>query len=167
MGRRASESGGASSALSPLYFLHVWWARRPLLTSRAAILGSVLPRWSSDWPAILHEQFPTEEAYRQWFIRLLGIQGNPVAGRKLIGYAKERGIKLKANPYGYPRAFTISPDGSQLKTLQDLLEYAWGTRDLTVMDPMAGGGSIPFEALRHGFTTLANELNPVASVMGD
>lgn len=30
---------------------------------------------------------------------------------------------------------------------------------------MAGGGSIPFESLLYGFTTLANELNPVASVI--
>jgi putative DNA methylase len=47
----------------------------------------------------------------------------------------------------------------------DLLEQVWGTRKITVMDPMAGGGSIPFEALRYGFTVLANELNPVASVI--
>ena len=32
----------ASSALPPLYFLHVWFARRPLTTSRAAILLSLL-----------------------------------------------------------------------------------------------------------------------------
>jgi adenine-specific DNA methylase len=41
----------------------------------------------------------------------------------------------------------------------------WTTADVTVMDPMAGGGSIPFEALRYGFTVLAGELNPVASVI--
>jgi adenine-specific DNA methylase len=33
------------------------------------------------------------------------------------------------------------------------------------MDPMAGGGSIPFEAARYGFTTYANELNAVAAVV--
>ena len=71
IGAESQRERGASSALPPLYFLHVWWARRPLLTSRAAILGSVLPQWSPDWPAKLHEQFPTEEAYRQWFLRLL------------------------------------------------------------------------------------------------
>ena len=47
----------------------------------------------------------------------------------------------------------------------DLLEYTWGTRDLSVLDPFAGGGSIPFEALRYGFTTIANDLNPVAAVI--
>jgi len=34
-----------------------------------------------------------------------------------------------------------------------------------VADPFAGGGSIPFESLRYGFRTTANELNPVASVI--
>jgi putative DNA methylase len=62
---------GASSALPPLYFLHVWWARRPLLTSRAAILASVLPTWSESWPAKLREKFPTCESYHSWFIVVL------------------------------------------------------------------------------------------------
>jgi len=36
---------------------------------------------------------------------------------------------------------------------------------LTVLDPTAGGGSIPLEALRLGHTVFANELNPVATVI--
>ena len=36
-------------------------------------------------------------------------------------------------------------------------------RTSSVLDPFAGGGSIPFEALRYGLTTIANELNPVAA----
>ena len=31
------------SMLPPIYYLHVWWARRPLTPSRAAVLGSILP----------------------------------------------------------------------------------------------------------------------------
>ena len=50
-------------------------------------------------------------------------------------------------------------------TMGDLLEYTWGTRDLSVLDPFAGGGSIPFETLRYGFTTIANDLNPVAAII--
>ena len=47
--------------------LHVWWARRPLVASRAAILAGVLPQWSSDWPEHLLVRFPTKVAYLQWF----------------------------------------------------------------------------------------------------
>lgn len=42
VGAETKRERGASSALPPLYFLHVWWARRPLTPSRAAILGSIL-----------------------------------------------------------------------------------------------------------------------------
>jgi adenine-specific DNA methylase len=31
------------TALPPTYYLHVWFARRPLVASRAAVLASLLP----------------------------------------------------------------------------------------------------------------------------
>lgn len=37
--------------------------------------------------------------------------------------------------------------------------------DVTVLDPTAGGGSIPFEAVRLGLATVANDLNPVAALI--
>lgn len=146
--------------------LHVWWARRPLIASRAAILASVLPRWSSQWPKELLRKFPDEESYHRWFIQLAGIRGDPVKGKKLVEWAKGKGIQLNFHPYGgAPRAFTVNPSAEDLQTMQELLEYAWGTKEISVLDPMAGGGSIPFEALRYGFTTFANDLNPVAAVI--
>jgi putative DNA methylase len=166
IGAESKRERGASSALPPLYFLHVWWARRPLIASRAAILASVLPQWSEKWPEKLKKRFPNEETYHEWFIHLAGIRGDPVQGRKLVDWAKIKGIKLKFHPYGgAPRAFTVNPSKDDLKLMGDLLEYTWGTRELSVLDPFAGGGSIPFEALRYGFTTIANELNPVAATI--
>jgi putative DNA methylase len=43
VGAETQRERGASSALPPLYFLHVWWARRPLTPSRAAIVASLSP----------------------------------------------------------------------------------------------------------------------------
>lgn len=43
VGAETQRERGASSALPPLYFLHVWWARRPLTPSRAAVLASIAP----------------------------------------------------------------------------------------------------------------------------
>src|SRR5215472_11868067 len=43
VGAETQRERGASSALPPLYFLHVWWARRPLTPSRAAFLASLSP----------------------------------------------------------------------------------------------------------------------------
>jgi putative DNA methylase len=194
IGAECMRERGASSALPPLYFLHVWWARRPLTVSRAAILASLLPAYPVEdtdknvrpWPAKFRKRFPTFEAYKQWFIRLIGIQGNPAASRKIIEWAKTQGLKLTPKiiaqlpkewkeglpndmgtniPYGYPRAFMYNPSHEQLETLYDLLEWTWGTREITFCDPMSGGGSIPFEALRFGLTVHANELNAVASVI--
>lgn len=165
IGAECMRERGASSALPPLYFLHVWWARRPLTISRAAILGSLLPIWSADWPEPLRQKFPTEESYRKWFLELIGIYGDPVEGRKKIAWAKERDIKLAEGPYTYKRAFTKNPEQAQVSAMRELLGYRWGSAELAVCDPMAGGGSIPFESLRFGFKTLANELNSVASVI--
>jgi adenine-specific DNA methylase len=193
IGAECMRERGASSALPPLYFLHVWWARRPLTVSRTAILASLLPAYPTPddengraWPKEFLERFPTFDAYKAWFLRLIGIKGNPAASRRIIDWAKIHGIKLTPKiisqlpddwkkglpsdmgisiPYGYARAFTHNPTDEQLQTLYDLLEWTWGTREITFCDPMSGGGSIPFEALRFGLTVHANELNPVASVI--
>ncbi len=144
--------------------LHVWWARRPLVASRAAVLGSTLPAWSENWPEDLLALFPTEKDYEEWFIRQLGIIGDPVAARRRIDEAKRAGVKADRG-YEGPRAFTVTPDRDGLEAQRKLLRYAWGTEDVAVADPMAGGGSIPLEALRLGFRTFAGEINPVASVI--
>ncbi|MFZ5915518.1 MAG: DUF1156 domain-containing protein [Chloroflexota bacterium] len=161
----------------PLNRLHVWWARRPLTVSRAAVLASLLPSWQELQGAThLKAVFPTEAAYRAWFTRLLGIHGDPVATRKRLLRARETGENLGPNPYGYSRAFTVNPTPEDLALLAELLALTWpkdfrGLGDLgslgqlVVLDPFAGGGSIPFEARRYGLATIANELNPVAAVI--
>mgnify|MGYP002700089967 CR=1 FL=1 len=54
VGAETARERGASSALPPLYFLHVWWARRPLTPSRAAIAGSLYPE-KADIDAFIKE----------------------------------------------------------------------------------------------------------------
>ena len=49
------------TALPPIYFLHVWWARRPLLAARAAIVASILP----------------ETTDHRLLLKALGINGDP------------------------------------------------------------------------------------------
>ena len=147
----------------PLNRLHVWWARRPLTISRAAITASLLPTFESV-PAELRDEFPTRQSYDAWFLRLLGIHGDPIAARKLLLAARNRGEWI-SNPYPHERAFTVNPTPEDLEVMNKLLKATWGTDDLTVLDPFAGGGSIPFEARRYGFDTIANELNPVAAVL--
>lgn len=164
VGVESMRERGASSALPPLYFLHVWWARRPLIASRAAVLASVLPQWSEDWPAELLTKFPDEKTYHEWFKFLIGIRGDPVKAYKLLQWARQEGKKIP-NPYQAGRAFSINPATEDLEVMQLLLDWAWGTKEIKLLDPFAGGGSIPFEALRYGLHTYANDLNPVAATI--
>ena len=125
--------------------LHVWWARRPLVASRAAVLASLLPA----------------DADRERFLHVIGIHGDPVASRRRIANANRTGERLGADAYGYSRAFGYSPTD---------VERGWATGDsspgsLVVLDPTAGGGSIPLEALRLGMSAYANDLNPVAALV--
>lgn len=48
LGVESVRERAAASALPPIYFLHVWWARRPLVASAAAILASLMPAWSEE-----------------------------------------------------------------------------------------------------------------------
>ncbi len=124
--------------------LHVWWARRPLVASRAAVLASVLPA----------------NASRAQFMHALGIHGDPIAAKARIAKADRNGERLGKDAYGYQRAFGWSPDSN---------DRAWlkrnGLSSVRLLDPTAGGGSIPFEAARLGADVLANDLNPVAALI--
>jgi adenine-specific DNA methylase len=91
--------------------------------------------------------------------------GDPIVARKLIEHEKRTGKKTSINKYGYKRAFTYNPSLAQREVLANLLEFTWGSRVATFCDPMSGGGSIPFEALRLGLKVQSNELNPVATLI--
>ncbi|MYJ81970.1 MAG: DUF1156 domain-containing protein [Acidimicrobiaceae bacterium] len=166
LGVEAVRERAAASALPPLYFLHVWWARRPLVASAAAVLGSVMPAWTPELAQSFpgHDAVQTEDAYRKWFLKLCGILGDPVVARRKIDEAVAKGTTTKGNAYGYKQAFKNSPPPEDLAQLHEVLKHTWGAVP-QVIDPTAGGGSIPFEALRYGLPTQANELNPVASAV--
>ena len=42
IGEESVRERRSMTALPPTYYLHVWWARRPLVASRAAILAALL-----------------------------------------------------------------------------------------------------------------------------
>ena len=157
------ESAPIPGQFPKLKTLHVWWARRPLAASAGAILGSLLPAWTEE----LADRFPdrpelaTIKDYREWFLYLCGVWGDPVAARKLIEAAIESGISIP-NPYTYKQAFKNIPTKDNLNLLHKVLKATWG-RIPSVSDPTAGGGSIPFEALRYGLEAHANDLNPAAA----
>jgi putative DNA methylase len=144
LGEESMRERRSMTALPPIYYLHVWWARRPLVASRAAVLASLLPA----------------DADRKIFMHMLGIHGDPVAAKKAMDKARRTGIRID-NPYGYDRAFQYCPSESEEFWLLEEIQKL-GIDQPTVLDPTAGGGAIPFESLRMGCKTLANDINPVA-----
>ena len=148
LGEESARERRSMTALPPTYYLHVWWARRPLIASRAAILASILP----------------EDADRGMFLRTLGIHGDPIGTKHKLDLAKKTGENLGPNPYGYGRAFQYLPS----KTEREWIKYECKRANIeepNVLDPTAGGGSIPFEAERLGLDTMANDINPVAGII--
>ena len=127
--------------------LHVWWARRPLVASRAAILASLLPA----------------DADRERFMHVIGIHGDPVESRRRIDAARAKGERFEGQAYSYSRAFSYVP--STEDTAWMAREHGDRWEGLKVLDPTAGGGSIPFEAARLGLLSVANDLNPVAALI--
>ncbi|PAW31764.1 hypothetical protein CIT32_01910 [Micrococcus luteus] len=164
LGIESRRERGAASALPPLSFLHIWWARRPLVASAAVALAGVMPAWTEE----LAESFPeapevrTESAYRAWLLRLVGILGDPVKGRRMIDAANAAGVKLQGNGYGYRQAFRNAVSRSDIDLLHTVLRRTWGELP-TIADPTAGGGSIPWAASRLGLPVVANDLNGVAA----
>ncbi len=144
----------ASSALPPINWLHVWWARRPLAISRAAVAG-----------ALLKADVRQDDLYS-----ILGTYPEIVDDQALIDQAKAQNTQLNGAVYNnprqpmkknHPRAFTHNLTADERKWFQSNLAVA----DPLVLDVTAGGGSIPFEAGRLGVQSIANELNPVATLI--
>ena len=130
IGEESTRERRSMTALPPTYYLHVWWARRPLVASRAAVLGSLLPA----------------DTDREKFLHILGIHGNPIAARAQLDRARRTGVHVD-DPYGYERAFKYSPADAASRGLSETRRDG---RGVIVLDPTAGGGSIPFETLRIG-----------------
>lgn len=148
IGEESVRERRSMTALPPTYYLHVWWARRPLVASRAAILASLLPA----------------DADRERFMYVLGIHGDPVATRRLIDRAKRTGVRFEGEAYSYDRAFKYVPSAVDIAWLRTEVERTSGPNP-RLLDPTAGGGSIPFEAVRLGIASFANDLNPVAALI--
>jgi adenine-specific DNA methylase len=148
IGEESVRERRSMTALPATYYLHVWWARRPLVASRAAILASLLPA----------------DADHAKFMHMIGIHGDPVGVKRRTDAAKKTGENLGPNVYGYPRAFSYLPSGAEIQWFQDQMN-GLGIAELVLLDPTAGGGSIPFEAVRLGITTHANDLNAVAALL--
>ncbi len=69
-------------------------------------------------------------------------------------------IKFAQATNKFPTLFMVDPERDLVKKL-----LGKDPGEITVVDPMAGGGSIPLEAKRLGFTVIAGDYNPLAYLL--
>jgi putative DNA methylase len=112
--------------------LHLWWARRPLAACRAVLFAQLV-----DDPSAHPEQFPTKEAQEAERERLHRIIS------RLVKWENIHDEKLLREAH------------------EEILKSTGGNKP-PILDPFAGGGSIPLEAQRLGLEAHASDLNPVA-----
>ena len=129
--------------------LHLWWARRPLASSRAVLLALLLPD-------------PCDSRCPQGFKR---------QARDILGEVRERpasDAELRTALLWFIGAFAnwdMAAHPTYVRVGRNLVEAAHGGEQPLVVDPFAGGGSIPLEALRLGCEAFASDLNPVACLI--
>ncbi len=136
--------------------LHKWWARRPLASTRAMLLALLIPD-----PADSHcpDSFRVEARKA-----LLAMHSRPASWDLDITTDEGmRGVLLQfiadfAN-------WDNSAKTEYIDTSRALVRAAHPEEPPLVVDPFAGGGSIPLEALRLGCETFASDLNPVAGLI--
>lgn len=112
--------------------LHLYWARRPLAAARAVLFAQLV-----DDPASRPEEFPTIDAQDTERARL----------HRLIEQ-----LVMWEN----------SNDATLLRQAREEIRKSNGGKLPAVLDPFAGGGTIPLEAQRLGLKAHASDLNPLA-----
>ena len=128
--------------------LHLWWARRPLASSRAVLLALLLPDPCD--PACPQE---FKDRARDLLVQVGGC--NPGATDKTFRKALLTFIGNFAN-------WDLSANRTYLDVARGLVRAAHDEEPPMLVDPFAGGGSIPLEALRLGCDAFASDLNPLA-----
>ena len=136
--------------------LHLWWARRPLASSRAMLLALLLP---DPCDPLCPDDFKTKAK-----TVLLNMPGRPT--RWDIQLLTDIGLQRALLSFIADFAnWDNSAHQAFVTTGRELVNVAHPEETPLVVDPFAGGGSIPLEALRLGADAFASDINPVAGLI--
>ena len=126
--------------------LHIWPARRPLAASRAALIATLLPD-------------PGDAEKRKALLeRMAGHVVEKIERKRLNGRTVEKVNEVtEGGILHWGRE-----NGPDLDWFRGEIRKAYGGRAPKVLDPFAGGGAIPLEAMRLGCDVTAMDINPVA-----
>lgn len=126
--------------------LHIWPARRPLAACRAALIATLLPD-----PG-------TPEERKRLLERIGGNLVKRTERKKLAG----RTIEVVRQETSGGVLHWGRESSPEMDWFRAQIREAYGGRAPCVLDPFAGGGAIPLEAMRLGCETTAVDINPVA-----
>jgi putative DNA methylase len=138
--------------------LHLWWARRPLASSRAMLLALL---WPDPCDPLCPPVFKAEARKR---LREVG-GCNPGTTDEDLRRALLKFIADFANWDNAAQRTYLEVSRALVKVVHAPAGGADGYEPPLVVDPFAGGGSIPLEALRLGCEAFASDLNPVACLI--
>jgi putative DNA methylase len=127
--------------------LHIWPARRPLAACRAALIATLLPD-------------PGNAEERKKILEKLGGSVVKVSKKKKLPSGKVEVKDAEETVGGILHWGRES--GPDLDWFRKKIQEAYGGRAPKVLDPFAGGGAIPLEAMRLGCEATAVDINPVA-----
>jgi len=151
-----------------LHTVHVWWATRPLASCRAVLMATLLPDPADpNCPPTFISA--ARRLMREWAARHLA-KASAESCPRLVRIQKNADVlndprELRATLLDFIADFAAwdaGVDEAYLKTARALVAAAHPEGPPLVLDPFAGAGSIPFEALRVGAQAFAGDLNPVA-----
>ncbi len=129
--------------------LHIWPARRPLAACRAALIATLLPD-----PGTAEERTKLCE-------RIGGKVIKTIRRKKLPnGNVEEREVEETVG--GILHWGRETQNKADLEWFRAEIRKAHGDRAPRVLDPFAGGGAIPLEAMRLGCDVTAIDINSVA-----
>ena len=126
--------------------LHIWPARRPLAASRAALIATLLPDPGNS------------EKRKEILERMAGRVIEKIERKRVGGRTVE---KVKEETIGGILHWKRETD-PDIQWFREEIRKAYGGRAPKVLDPFAGGGAIPLEAMRLGCDVTAMDINPVA-----
>lgn len=126
--------------------LHIWPARRPLAACRAALIATLLPD-------------PGTPQGRKELLEKIGGKVITEVQKKKVGGKTVESIKERTEG-GVLR--WGNENSSDMDWFREEIKKAYGGRAPRVLDPFAGGGAIPLEAMRLGCEATAIDINPVA-----
>ncbi len=145
--------------------LHIWPARRPLAACRAALIATLLPDPSAQpKPEGMSDAEWQKEIQRRRKELCEKIGGKVVKRieRKKMpgGQVVER--EKEETEGGILHWGRETENSETLEWFRQEIRKAYGGRAPKVLDPFAGGGAIPLEAMRLGCEATAIDINPVA-----